>query len=137
MTQKKENVMRNVTINCKPTADKLSETFVVENVPADGQEAVDTWGTKVVTHCLFGTSWTVQMQAKYRALRKELTADKAATEMLSAQPSDGEKKRLTAGDKAIRTALSAGYEERVQGFMDGLGLDRKAAEKAADYVEGK
>jgi hypothetical protein len=129
--------MRNVTINCKPTADKLSETFVVENVPADGQEAVDTWGAKVVTHCLFGTSWTVQMQAKYRALRKEMTADKAAKEMLTAQPSDGEKKRLTAGDKAIRTALSAGYEERVQGFMDGLGLDRKAAEKAADYVEGK
>jgi hypothetical protein len=127
--------MRNVTINCKPTADDLSETFVVENVPTDGQEAVDTWGAKVVLHCLFGTSWTVQMQGKYRALRKEMTADKAATVMLDAQPSDGEKKRLTAGAKAIRTALSAGYEERVQGFMDGLGLDRKAAEKAADYVE--
>jgi hypothetical protein len=124
-----------ITINCKPTADDISETFVVENVPENGQEAVDTWGVKVVGHCIFGTSYTVQMQAKYRTLRKEMTADKAAKEMLSAQPSDGEKKRLTQGDKSKRTALSAPREERIQGFMDGLGLSREQAEVASDHVE--
>jgi len=128
--------MRNIIIECRPTQGSAKETFTVENHPETATEAVDVWGEKTADHAMFGTSSVVQFQGQYRGHRKTMTAKEAAAKMLTATPSDGEKKRLTQAEKTKRTAAAVPFEERVRGFMDGLGLSKAEAEKAAKHVEG-
>jgi hypothetical protein len=126
----------NITIEARPENGKAKEAFVIEGHPQTATEAIEVWGEKVANHAMFGTSSVVQFQGMYRGFRKTMTAKEATAKMLKAVPSNGEKKRLTQAEKTKRTAAAVPFEERVRGFMDGLGLDRASAEKAAKHVEG-
>jgi hypothetical protein len=121
----------------KPTKDAISEQFGVDNWPETVTEAVDVWGDKRVQFCIDGTSAIVQAQGRYRTLRtrkeNKLSAVAAANEMKSWKPSEGERERLTAGEKVKRGMATMSEAECIQTFVD-MGLTKEQATAAAKRV---
>ena len=125
------------TFKIKPKEGMKSEPFTVNPWPQTTDEAVKLWGEKAVMQFINGSSAVVQCAGKYRHLRtlKEdrLNPAQAAEKMAGWKPSDG-RQRLTVAEKIMREAAKVPFAERVQNFMDALGLTKDQATKAAERV---
>ena len=121
----------------KPKEGMKAEAFTVNNWPETTEEVVELWGQTAAMQFVNGSSAVVQCAGKYRHFRNlkedRLNPADAAKKMAGWKPSDG-RQRLTVAEKIMREAAKVPFAERVQNFMDALGLTKDQATKAAERV---
>ena len=128
------------TFKIKPSENVKAEAFTVDVWPETSDEAVELWGEKALMQFVNGSSAVVQCAGKYRHFRNlkedRLNPADAAKKMAGWKPTDG-RQRLTVAEKIMREAAKVPFAERVQNFMDALGLTKDQATKAAERVGNK